>query len=1004
MINISKSLKMRGYRVFFFCVLLLVSYGCQTDDRIGSSNVSPENALRTFQVAPGFQIELVASEPLIEDPVAMEIDVYGHLYVVEMRGNPFNKSGTGKIKLLTDSNGDGMMDKSTVFADSLIMPSGLTSWKRGVLVTDPPHVLYLEDSNGDGRADIREVLLTGFDSTDLESNVNNPVYGLDNWIYLGNGPGSGEGDIYYSGKPEGPRIPDNASGHMIRFRPEGNQLEMTSGQTQFGHSFDNWGHHFLVNNSNHIYQEVIAARYLNRNRDLLVSEATQSLSDHGESAEVYPITKSPEHQLLTDVGVFTSACSVTPYQGGLFPPLFDSVTFVAEPVSNLVHADVIKNKGSTFTASRLYNNQEFLASTDAWFRPVNMYIGPEGALYIVDYYRQIIEGPEWMAEEVVKSGNLYNGSDKGRIYRITPKGTKPPNFQKNSTLTDATLSLLVEKLGDPNIWWRRNAQRLLVDRNDQAIVPDLVMMATNSGSPIGRVHALWTLEGMHQLKVELIRKALQDPNAGVRENAIKLAEPHLKASSSLVDGLLALKNDPASKVRYQLLCTLGFIETRAAARVRESLLFLDVNDPWVQVAALSATSSQKDELLSAIFQRYTPVYTSLVQRLAAMVAANDKPEDFFMLVRRATAPVADEKNLWQVSVLEGLSEGLKHRKIPLPSLKNIQQSLVKSFMESTVPEVRLACLHILQQTGIPQDSQTKVALMKAEHMASDLAISSEQRAGAIEFLGLTNPDQYTSLLKNLIVPREPLPIQLAALKTLSKIPDTTVSRYVLQQWDVLTPEIRDAALNTFLVYPFNVPRLRILLEAIENGRVQENNLGWSRSVTLMRDIPDSLKSRARFLLTKDDNQRQALIKQYEAVIDLKGDEVHGREIFRKNCSLCHQMGGVEGKPFGPDLSTVRNWLPSNLILNILDPAVSIANGYDLWAVELNSGEVKQGIILSQTPSAITLRYPGGLEAVIARNDVKSLKALDTSAMPPGLEKQINQQQMADLLTFLKNTD
>ncbi len=224
---------------------------------------------------------------------------------------------------------------------------------------------------------------------------------------------------------------------------------------------------------------------------------------------------------------------------------------------------------------------------------------------------------------------------------------------------------------------------------------------------------------------------------------------------------------------------------------------------------------------------------------------------------------------------------------------------------------------------------------------------------------------------------------------------------MLQQWEVLTPQLRDAALNTFLVYPFNVPRIRLLLAAIADGNVQETSLGWARSVVLMRDIPDSLKNRARVLLTKEDDQRQVFIRQYQPALDLTADKVRGKEVFLKNCSVCHQIGGKNGKTFGPDLSTVRNWLPANLIVNILDPGVSIANGYDLWAVELKTGEVKQGIIASETSSAITLRYPGGEEAIIARQDVESLKALNISAMPPGVEKQINQQQMADLLAFLK---
>lgn len=353
---------------------------------------------------------------------------------------------------------------------------------------------------------------------------------------------TGGGDIFYPSRPNGLRLPDNANGRNVHFRPERHKLEILSSHTQFGHTFDAWGHHLLVSNANHIFQEVIAARYLQRNPDLLVSNATQSLSYHGNAAEVFPITKNPEHQLLTDVGVITSACGITAYLGGAFPAGFDSsVMFVAEPVHNLVHADRLKEQGTSFTASRLSPEKEFLASTDAWFRPVNMYIGPDGALYIVDYYRQIIEHPEWMAEEVVKSGALYNGTDQGRIYRITPAGTKPLTWTKDLHLGDATNEELVEKLAHPNIWWRRNAQRLLLDRGSEQAVPILVQMAQNTTSPLGRLHALWTLQGLGQLRPELIWQALQDPVPGIRENAIRLAELHLDTAPDLAEALLALQ-------------------------------------------------------------------------------------------------------------------------------------------------------------------------------------------------------------------------------------------------------------------------------------------------------------------------------------------------------------------------------------------------------------------------------------------------------------------------------
>ncbi len=303
-----------------FMIVLVIMMSCNnntdtnksaTSHRINSATLA-ENALSTFELEPGFKIELLAAEPLISDPVDMEIDEYGRVYVVEMHGYPLDKSGTGKIKLLTDTNSDGRIDKSTVFADGLVLPNSIMRWKKGLIVTDAPAVMYLEDTNNDGLADVKDTLLTGFALSNPQHNLNSPVLGIDNWIYLGHegavttqtyrkefgDPGT---EIYFPKQPKDPRLPPNASGRSVRFRPDEYELETTSSNTQFGHSFDTWGHHFLVENWNHIIQEVIAAPYLKRNPDLLVSEATQSLSDHSNAAEVFPITKNPERQLLTDV-------------------------------------------------------------------------------------------------------------------------------------------------------------------------------------------------------------------------------------------------------------------------------------------------------------------------------------------------------------------------------------------------------------------------------------------------------------------------------------------------------------------------------------------------------------------------------------------------------------------------------------------------------------------------------------------------------------------------------
>src|SRR5258708_3421850 len=350
-------------------VTLLLVTGCR---RSGPA-YSQKEAIKTFQIDPAYRIEPFVSEPAVVSTVSMEFDEDGRIFVVEDRGYPLSpEQRMGRIKLLEDTNGDGIPDRSTIFADHLSMPTGVMRWKKGILVTDAPDVIYLEDTHGDGKADVRRVMLTGFAVTNPQHTVNNPIYGLDNWIYLAHENaanaivfkekfGDRGSDIRYADRAGAPQLKEH--GRNVRFRPDTGQLEALSGSSQYGQAFDNWGRHFTLNNSDHIRHEVIAARYLQRNPDLPVASAMESISDHGAAAKVFPTTLHPRFEMLTDVGQFTSACGLTWYRGGMF---------VAEPVHNLVHEDLLADAGATFSARRAREGVEFLSSTDAWFRPVNV--------------------------------------------------------------------------------------------------------------------------------------------------------------------------------------------------------------------------------------------------------------------------------------------------------------------------------------------------------------------------------------------------------------------------------------------------------------------------------------------------------------------------------------------------------------------------------------------------------------------------------------------------------
>jgi putative membrane-bound dehydrogenase-like protein len=988
--------------------LIFLLFSCHTDKT--NSGLSPQDALKTFTLADGFTIELIASEPMVADPVAMDVDEHGNLYVAEMHGYPLDTHGSGVIKLLTDTNGDGFPDKSTVYADSLVLPMGVMCWKKGIIVVDSPDVIYLEDTDGDGEADHKQILLTGFALSNPQHNANTPVFGLDNWIYIAH---QGEvtpkvyikefGDlgtpIHFPQFRDAPTLPQNANGRSIRFKPDAKEIEMLSGESQYGQAFDPWGHLLGTANANHLFHEVIAARYLNRNPNLRPATSLQMLPDHGDACEVFPTTLNPEHQLLTDVGVITSSCGVTWYEGGLFPKPFDEITFIAEPVHNLVHIDKLADKGATFTASRVYERKEFLTSTDAWCRPVNFYTGPDGALYIIDYYRQIIEHPEWMSEEVAASGKLYEGSDKGRIYRVTPTGTSPLNWCGQIKLGDASSLELVKQLANHNIWWRRTAQRLLMDRHDASAVPFLKQLIDTTTFAPAVVHALWALDGLGATDAGYLQKALKHSVAGVRENAIRIAELHLNEIPTLENDLLALQDDPDAKVRFQLLCTLGYLATNPAASARQKILRRDIEDEWVQVAALSATRGHEWEMLESATKDFgdkeTPGRRSFIQQCASVVALSNDQDNITKIISLATKNQGAVDPWWQAAMLQGLASAGKEVAFPTTALA---ASLLASFKNPTASERRKAEVALLCRKGIDDSAMKTKIIQAARDIAPDEAKDISLREDALSML-ILDAGADPLLYQKIISPASPENLQKIAVKVFAKFNATAAGKYLVAHWKTLTPGIRDVAMDAFLSSPQSAA---ILLDAIESKQIQPATIGWPRMVELMNNDDAAIKKRARALLAHEQTDRNEIFKKYEPALSLKGDATKGAIVFKNVCSLCHQINGANGRGFGPDLATIRNRDKQFIMADILDPNRSIADGYELWKIELTNGESLTGIISSETSATLTVRFASGHETTVPRNDIAKLEAIETSAMPRGLESAVSMEEMADLIAFIKS--
>lgn len=969
--------------------VISIATGCSR----GGPPFRPREAMGTMQLDPAWRMELFASEPMFADPVAMEIDEDGRIYVVQNSGYPLETEGAvGKVWLLEDRNQDGKPDHSTLFADKLVLPTGVMRWKKGLLVTDAPNVWYLEDSDGDGKADVKRVVLTGFAFTNPQHTVNSPTYGLDNWIYLAHEGfttavvfadkfGDHGSDIKFAERAA-PVVKNER--RNVRFRPDTFQLETTSSTSQFGIAFDDYGRLLTVNNSNHARQEMIAARYLARNPDLLASSTMQDTSDHGAAAQVYFTVKSPRLELLSGAGVFTSACGITWYDGG---------TLVAEPVHSVVHRDLWTVAGPTYVARRAKEHAEFLASSDNWFRPVNFYVGPDNELYVVDYYRKMIEHPEWTSKEVGEAKDIYDGKDLGRIYRLTRADRAAGRPSPRPRLSEASDEELVRHLGSPSIWWRRTAQRLLVDRKSEAAVAPLARMAGTDPSPLARLHALWTLDGMGRLDAAVVEGALGDREPGVRENAIVLAETRL-GEERLRARLLAMGGDGDARVRFQLLATLGSVETAEAAKVRRGLLERDMEDRWMQLAALSASSG---EALPALVESTravgggTPGRTSYVRQLGSIVGARGKAAEIGKVLAVVAAARGKEAEWWRAAALEGMAAGVRARRVTLTP-----QPVLARLFEDPAAGVRRAALHLMEAAGMPPGAQGLMA--RAAATAVDRNQSAEQRADALGLLSLGSEAKPLEFYAKLTEPSEPEEVQLAAVRALSKQKGVEPARFFLGRWRSMTAAIRSEAGNAFLSDP---ERFRMLLEAIEKEEVQPWSLPLRQRIQMQMNRDPGLRERARALLAGKAGEREQVWKRYLAVVEkTPGDPAKGRVTFENICAKCHKMNGT-GAEVGPDLATVRNRTQDSLLADILIPSRSIAQMYEAYVVETASGAVFEGVIGEQTSTTITLVHEEQKKDVIPRAEIKQMYVSNLSAMPEDLDKEMTPEQAAHLIAFLK---
>ena len=963
--------------------------------------LEPDEALSSFTVADGFRIELVAAEPLVNDPIAMAFDEKGRLFVVEMRGyseDPDDK--LGRIRLLVDEDQDGVFDTSRVYADQLSWPTAVACYDGGIFVGAPPDLLYFKDTDGNRFADRQELLFTGFGRANVQGMMNSFHWGLDNHIYGSSGTQGGQVTSARLGapitaektEPSGVHGPLELRGRNFSIEPRTMTMNPVSGGGQHGMSFNNWGHTFLCSNSNHAKFVRYEDRYLARNPYFAAPAANVSIAEDGPQAAVFRtspvepwrivrtrlrikgIVPGPVEGGGTAAGYFTSATGITIYRGSAWPQEYVGWAIVADVGSNLIHRKRVIPRGAGYTAQRVDDRTEFVSSSDIWFRPVQFAHGPDGALYVADMYREVVEHPASLHPVIKKHLDLTSGRGRGRIYRIVPDDFEQPRFESLDRLELADLVLCLQH---PNGWHRDTAARLLYERHDRRAIPLLrASLDSIESNPVGRIHVLYVLQGLGALTDDDVLREMDDEHPRVREHAIRLSEPLAAHAPRIRQRLYKLTEDADLRVRIQVALTLGELTAPQRLTHLAKLIVQDGENAAMRVAVMSSLRLGTGQVLVALAQNRTYCASSVGQEwlksLAAQIGKQQDPADVAAVLSLLRHLPDEHRSLIQV-IVEGLAA---------PADSELARQLTAV-------------------TGGRADELMADLLEQSVEVSQDEEATVSERVSAIGRLQLGTLEANIDLFAELLQPNQPKELPIAAVKTLATFQSPGVANLLIDQWPALTPQVRARAADVLFSRDH---WLEPLLNAMQAGQIAPADLGATR-LQLLGEHPDEKISQLaqQILQVGGSKDRAEVVMAYQPVLTLAGDIGRGKQVFEKICAACHRVQGV-GHPLGPNLAAMKNRGRAAILSNVLDPNREVNPQYLNYLLFTQDGRSLTGMIAAETATSVTLQRDNKASDTVLRVDIEQLRSTSKSIMPEGLEKQIDQQAMADLIEYLMSVD
>lgn len=964
---------------------------------------TPADSIATMKIAPGYRIELVASEPHVFDPVAIAFDQSARLYAIEMCD--YSEQETehlGNVRLLEDRDRNGTYETSILFAEKLSWPTAIACYDGGVFVGAAPDIWYLKDTNGDGASDIREKVFTGFGRSNVQGLMNSLCWGLDNRLY---GQTSSSG-----GTITRPDVTDSKpvslGGRDFSFDPRTRDIRSESGGGQHGMSFDDWGNRFSCQNSDHLQLHVYDERYQKPDNLLPLPSIRQSIAIDGPQATVYRRSEvEPWRILRTNLrvtkqvpglvegggrpsGYFTSATGVTIYRGDAMPEL-RGLAFVGDVGSNIVHRKRLKPNGVSMVGERIDQDSEFIAATDIWFRPVQFSNAPDGSLFLLDLYREVIEHPKSLPEVIKKHLDLTSGRDRGRLYRIIPdKGLAT----RDNDLNDRSTDELIELLGHSNSWHRETSAQLLVKHisdgsktsptNASILLQKIDAAASRIPQGEGKLQCLGVLSYFRHLPASSsVWLKHEDPR--VRSYAVRLLEPMANEDASLRSDIRKLASDANSRVRFQVALTLAALpqidtEKQEQSIAVKSLIMSTNNDSSLESAAANASRPFLVDFSNEIIASgagqggqsnpWSESASLLVGRCFALAASEAQIQTIdqgMMLPSNPSTAVAS----WVKGCLRGLATRWKYDLKKLESCPQLAKVVLQSIEQS-------------KQAGI----------------AEQLSVS--QKLDSIQSIRWSRSNESADLLFRWMDLREPWEVQLAALDGIASYANEEVINTLITKYTSLSPSIRTKAADLLLS---KKGWLEILLRRAGEGGFDLRDLDASRQNALQQHADSTIREKANSLLGRSTNSnREEVLAKYRESLTLRGNQEIGKQHFAKSCAACHRLDGV-GYELGPNLATFKYRGAEAILQNVIDPNREVNPQYISYTILTTDDRTITGMIESETATHLTLVRGDNARDTIPRSEIEQLKSSRVSIMPEGLENQLNPQAMADLLAYLLNT-